>query len=74
MRIEQYEMVQWVLTYQNQPAFKPWKFQFFLIEIKELASSLSVAFYNVIRSANVRTDSLAKQGVQRLSPLEVVPV
>ena len=62
------------ISWVTRSAVKPWNFQFFLNEIKELASSLSVAFYNVIRSANVRTDSLAKQGVQRLSPLEVVPV
>eukprot|EP00268_Persea_americana_P021089 TRINITY_DN21101_c0_g1_i1.p1 TRINITY_DN21101_c0_g1~~TRINITY_DN21101_c0_g1_i1.p1 ORF type:complete len:199 (+),score=31.91 TRINITY_DN21101_c0_g1_i1:157-753(+) len=53
---------------------KPWKFQIFLNGIKGLASSLSVVFSHVIRSANGLVDSLAKQGVQRSSPWEVILV
>ena len=62
------------ISWVTRSAVKPQKFQFFLNEINELASSLYVVFYHVIRLANGLANSLAEQGVQRLSPLEVILV
>ena len=49
--------ISWVMN----STVKPWKFQFFLNEIKEFASSHSVVFSHVIRTANGLVDPLAKQ-------------
>lgn len=46
---------------------RPWKFQFYLIEIKELSSHMHVVFLHEVRLANRMLDALAKQGVDRVS-------
>ena len=47
----------------------PWRFQYYLNEIKALSSSIKVSFSHICRSANGMADSLAKQGVHRVVPL-----
>lgn len=47
---------------------KPWKFQFYFNEIRELSSSINVNFCHEVRSANFMADALAKQGVKRVIP------
>lgn len=42
---------------------KPWKFQFFFNEIKELSSHLDVAFPHEFRSANSILYMLARKGI-----------
>lgn len=46
---------------------RPWRFQFFFNETKELSSLLGVSFFHVIRLANSFAN-LAKQWVDRVSP------
>lgn len=47
---------------------KPWRFQFYLNEIKELSSHLDVVFHHKVGSANCMANALAKQGVDRVYP------
>lgn len=54
-----------VLSWVSSLAILLWRFQFYLIEIKALLSSIQVAFQHVGRSANSVADSLAKQGLDR---------
>lgn len=46
---------------------KPWRLHFLFNELKELSTDMEV-FYHMIRSANNKTDALAKQGVDRVFP------
>lgn len=50
----------------------PWRYHFYINEIRFLVSSLQIPFKHVGRSANIMEDALAKQGVDRSIPL-VVP-
>ena len=45
---------------------RPWKFQFYFNEIKELSSQMHVVFLHEVRLANRMVDALAKQGVDRV--------
>lgn len=56
--------IHWVST--SKP--DPWKFLFYLNEMKALSSLMQVPFVNVGQSANGMANSLAKLGVERLVP------
>ncbi|XXG44210.1 hypothetical protein AAC387_Pa01g4073 [Persea americana] len=47
----------------------PWRFHFLSAEIKSLSSQGYVEFRHVRRLANAMADSIAKQGVDRVTPL-----
>ena len=49
----------------------PWKFQFYVNEIRAQSSPIQAVFHHVGRSANGFVDSLAKEGVDRSSDLVV---
>lgn len=51
---------------------KPWKLHFYFNEINFWLSTIQVEFQHVGRSANGLVDSLAKQGIYRFRPWEVV--
>ena len=51
----------------------PWRFQYYLNEIKALSSSIKVSFSHICRSADGMVNSLAKQGVHRVVLL-VAPI
>ena len=57
--------ISWVLS----SAARPWRFQFYLNEIRALSSLIQVSFQHVGRSTNGFVDSLAKQGVHVSSNL-----
>lgn len=46
---------------------RPWKFQIYFNEIKELSSHMHVVFLHEVRLANSMVDALAKQGVDTVS-------
>lgn len=58
-----------VISWVSSSAVIPWRFQFYLNEIRVLTFSIQVKFQHVRRSANGFADSLAKQGVDRSSNL-----
>ena len=55
------------ISWVSSSAVIPWRFQFYLNEIRALASSIQVKFRHVGRSANGFANLLAKQGVDRSS-------
>lgn len=50
---------------------KPWKLHFSFNEIKYLSSFISIEFHHVSQSVNRLADTLAKQGIDRITPWEV---
>ena len=57
------------ISWVSSSAVIPWRFQFYLNEIRALASSIQVKFQHVGRLANGFADLLAKQGLDRSSNL-----
>lgn len=45
---------------------RPWKFQFYFNEIKELVSHLQMEFHHEFRLVNSMAATISKQGVDRV--------
>ena len=57
------------MSWVSSSSMFPWKFQFYMNEIRALSPMIQVVLKHVGRSANGFADSLAKQGVDRSSDL-----
>ena len=65
MKSDSSNAIRWVSKVEKGP----WRFQYYVNEIKALSSSIKVYFFHIYWSANSMADTLAKQGVHRVIQL-----